>query len=333
MSTTNFTREAWLHLYRALIRQCSYLPDPIARVQMQAYILDRFRRSAAEEKELPLLRQQALRKSALSELSLLNRANDGYIKPLEKVLHLAYGRRGKRRHDLIEAFIPPAKKGAHPVTDFSDGWEPPSHMVALLKAQNHNAMITLLNAGLYVKETTPSIPSENIWGKPLSESRRMNIRSRWYTKARGNMFPPLPDKELKLLEGLILGTTPWTPPKRRKPVETSPTHVDSDINLALFLEKGPQKGDTFEKYADGRPHIITRRFMQRLWKRLSCLIPRVKWDTKTRKPIFSWDVIHRGPKLAVLLEEDLASEIFGGVDAAGKKIKDDKPQIEDSQSN
>ncbi|PYI09897.1 hypothetical protein BO78DRAFT_307340 [Aspergillus sclerotiicarbonarius CBS 121057] len=333
LSNTKLPRKIWLHLFRALLRQCSYLPDPVARVNMQAYTIDRFRHNVQKNKRKrpDLLRQNMLRKTAIQQLSLLSRANEGYSKPLEKVLQLAYGRRGKRRHELIQAFLAPA--GEKHMAKFEDGWEPPSLMVHLLKAQNHNAMITLLNAGLYVKETEPNVPSENIWGRPLSKARRTNIRKEWYVRSQGNMFPPLLDAELEVLEGLMSGAIPWTPPKRRKAIETSPPHVEPDINLALFLKRGPSKGETFEKYVDGRPHVITRRFMQRLWKRLSCLVPRVKWDAANQKPMFTWDVIHTGPQVAISTEESIAQQIFGGVDANGRKIKDDEPQIEPQQSD
>ncbi|OOF94865.1 hypothetical protein ASPCADRAFT_208522 [Aspergillus carbonarius ITEM 5010] len=338
MSNTNIPVETWRHLLRALLRECSYLPDPVARVNLHAHTLERYRRYA--KKQPDLLRQIVLRKSALQQLSLLRRANDGYSKPLEKVLQLAYGRRGKRRQDLIDTFITPSdavdaldSANVQPVVkQFEDGWKPPSLMVDLLKAQRHNAMITLLNAGYHVKETEPDIPSENIWGKPLAPSRRKNIRTAWYVKARANMFPPLPDAELDVLEGLISGAIPWTPPKRRKAIETVSPHVESDINVASFLIKGPSKEDTFEEYVDGRPHIITRRFMQRLWKRVSCLVPRVKWDSTHKKPTFTWDVIHTGPRVAISMDEKNAWQVFDGVDAQGRKIKEDEPQNEPQQS-
>ncbi|PWY96277.1 hypothetical protein BO94DRAFT_4542 [Aspergillus sclerotioniger CBS 115572] len=336
MSSPRIPVETWRHLLRALLRECSYLPDPVARVNMHAHTLDRYRRYV--KKKPDLIRQIALHKSALQELSLLRRANEGYSKPLEKVLQLAYGRRGKRRQDLIDKFITPSDAvdaldpaNVQPlVGQFKDGWRPPSLMVDLLKAQRHNAMITLLNAGYHVKEIEPVIPNENVWGRPLAQSRRINIRREWYVKARSNMFPPLPDAELDTLDGLISGATPWTPPKRRKAVGTAPFR---NINVALFLIKGPSKGDTFEKYVDGRPHNITRRFMTRLWKRVSCLVPRVNWNSVTKRPTFSWDVIHTNPQLALSTDEENAWQIFDGIDDQGKKIKEVEPRNEPQQSD
>ncbi|GLA33988.1 hypothetical protein AnigIFM63309_004012 [Aspergillus niger] len=332
MSAIQIPPETWRHLLRSLLRECTYLPDPVARVTFHTQILQRFRRYT-QKKETDQHRLLLLRKSATHQLSLLKRANEGYTKPLEKVLQQAYGRRGRRRQELIQALVTPADAvdaltaaDAQTVAQeapgmFEDGWRPPSVMVDLLKAQNRNSMITTLNAGYYTKQVEPVIPAENIWGKPLAPSRRRNIRRKWYNQTLQNLFPPLPDSELKVLEGLMSGTIPWAPPKRRKAVGAFSVPVESTLD-AGFLTEGPQKGDTFEDYVDGRPHNITRRFMQRLWKRISCLVPRVNWDTRSGKPAFTWDVLYSRPKLALKLDESTASELFAGIDANGRIIKE-----------
>ncbi|PYH93307.1 hypothetical protein BO71DRAFT_420144 [Aspergillus ellipticus CBS 707.79] len=346
--------ETWRSLLRSLLRECSYLPDPVARVYMHADVLDRFRRhiprppkSKAKNKpkaatpKIPLkndpLKQILLQRSATKQLSLLRRANEGYSKPLEEVLQMAYGRRGKRRKQLIFRMIAPHCAPTEETTTelepepepaiFADGWRPPAIMVDLLKAQNHNPMITASNAGHFVKHAEPNIPEKNIWGKPIAPSRRRNMRKDWYHEALRNMFPPLPDAELEALDGLISGDIPWTPLKRRKSLEP-PAPARSSLDVK-FLTEGPHKEGTFDHFVDGRPHVLTRRFMHRLWKRISCLVPRQVWDARKKRIAFTWDVLHSGPSLSLPLQESLSSTVFQGIDATGRIIKDQPEKVED----
>ncbi|PLB46071.1 hypothetical protein P170DRAFT_439762 [Aspergillus steynii IBT 23096] len=317
----------WAHLCRALLRECSYLPDPLARAYHHDFIMQRFRHLCEDprDKRHNIYRQNQLRKKAVQGLSLLHRANEGYSRPLEKVLRQAYGRKGKKRQELIDKLVHPGFPTDHMSVEevltrpeiFSDGWEPPRVMVNLLKAQQNAGVAAQLTlSGL--KQHAPVIPETNSWGWPLSENRRRNIRKRWYYNRMSDLLPPLPDSELQILEGLISGSIPWTPPKKRKAIG-----VVSEVKTALstdFLTEGPQKGETHRKHVDGRPHVITRRFMEKQWKRISCLVPRMTYDPNTQKHTFTWDTIWNVPKLAYTAKEG-TDEVFEGVDKGGKLIK------------
>ncbi|KIW94755.1 uncharacterized protein Z519_04732 [Cladophialophora bantiana CBS 173.52] len=112
-----------LHIYRACLRECSYLPLPQCRAYMRKFTIDGFRRwippkdcvgrscskahsaggrHLAPEKVTRLLHQA--RKLA----SILRHANQGYIVPLENVLRMAYGRKGPRKYELLAQFLNPA---------------------------------------------------------------------------------------------------------------------------------------------------------------------------------------------------------------------------------
>src|SRR5437667_8780473 len=107
-----------IHLLRALLRQCRYLPDPLARTYVAQHIMSRYHvyhppktpislRGSTKESVRPnnfppsSKRQKKLLRDARKALSTLARANDGLVKPLTKVLLHAYGRIGKRRRQLL----------------------------------------------------------------------------------------------------------------------------------------------------------------------------------------------------------------------------------------
>ncbi|RAL08551.1 uncharacterized protein BO97DRAFT_326527, partial [Aspergillus homomorphus CBS 101889] len=330
----------WRQLLRSLLREASYLPDPVAKVYMQCHVLDRFRKyadNARFRRQEDLWRRWQLQKQASKSLSLLQRANEGYPKPLEKVLRMAYGRSGTRRlelvRDLIAGHTPSSETPPKSLQDLLDkkllteDWKPPPIIVELVNAQQVNSMIPHLNGALKIKKFERIIPKQNSWARPVPNCRRRNIRRDWYRKVLSNCLPPLPHDDLEILEGLISGRLPWTPPKRRKAIGAAPAPT-SETNLDVeFLVDGPKKGPTFRPYTDGRPHVLTRRFMVRTWMRISALIPRLSMVTKihpktgveTRKPCFAWDWSPPA-KVALPVREDMAADIFEGVDSQGRLL-------------
>ncbi|KAL1850634.1 hypothetical protein Plec18167_007921 [Paecilomyces lecythidis] len=317
--------EQWRHLLRATLRECSYLPDPIARGYMRDHVRERYRHHASKWKNptsIPLPKQFNLRRAARHALSVLQRANEGYLRPLERVMLLSYGRIGKRRHELLEPLLTPevppdaeavAKMLQQP-SKFEDGWQPPSIVVDLLRSQQKNGIIGKYGIRPQVKTLAPKIPAENSWGRPLPVSRRRNIRKRWYAAALDSLLPPLPEEEARLLQNLISGTQPWAPVKRRKGITQTPTTQSLD---AKFLVEGPQKGHTFSTFASGRPHNITRRFMRRVWERLSCMIPRMEMTAPNRAR-FEWGMPSRTRREMLTVDKEQASGLFAGLNSDGK---------------
>ena len=108
--TTRRADEARLVL-RSLLRECTYLPDSFARDWTKQYILHRFRKYGfkawqhRDDSNFDERLQEKLRE-ARAGLGLLRRANEGERKPLLKVLLMAYGRAGKRRHELMMPLMP-----------------------------------------------------------------------------------------------------------------------------------------------------------------------------------------------------------------------------------
>lgn len=346
LSPAAVPREHWRHLLRSLLRECTYLPDPIAKGYMHDHVVERFRRysgpkihendkhkkfhrgfSTPRKIKNDINRQHQLRKAGKQQLTLLRRANEGYSKPLEKVLQLSYGRTGKRRKDLLERLIAPeVPADTQEVAElikkpfmFDDGWKPPSMMVDLAKSQKINGSVHELAIRPQIRSLEPQIPKENSWGRPLNRVRRRNIRKDWYFTALNALFPPLPDEELDILQGLVHGTQNWVLPKRRKAVGPPP-NVSSVALDTKFLVEGPSKGHTFRVFANGRPHNITPRFMRRLWRRVLCLVPRMSWNDVSKKHNFSWEPLRQLPTVSLAMASE--SDIFRNVDSQGRVIKD-----------
>jgi hypothetical protein len=326
--TDLFPAAQWRHLLRASLRECSYLPDPIARKFMHKHILGRYRgytrRRRKAHDPLGILRLVRLRRAAKHTLSLLQRANEGYSKPLERVLLTAYGRIGRRRHQLLEALltsdVPPntdaVKEMIHRPRKFEDGWQAPAILVDLLRSQLSNGLVGRFGIRPQVKILSPRIPKENSWGRPLALCRRQNIRKAWYSAALNSVLPPLPKVELSILRGLLFETVSWSPVARRKgPLKALPSETSLH---AKFIVEGPEKRHTFGKFINGRPHVITRRLMQRLWQRIYCLVPVITTSHTDNKKSFQWGEWRQRRALALSMPDGQILNLFEGVDEKGK---------------
>jgi hypothetical protein len=97
-------------ILRAILRECTYLPDPQARRYVHQRALAGFRRwvhKAQRLRETDVFEARLLdkRKEARSTVKDLNRANQGEAKMLRKVLLATYGRSGRRRWELLSPLI------------------------------------------------------------------------------------------------------------------------------------------------------------------------------------------------------------------------------------
>ncbi|KAL4914129.1 hypothetical protein BDW62DRAFT_149765 [Aspergillus aurantiobrunneus] len=326
-----FPPEEWRSTLRSLLRECSYLPDPVARATCHDQVLRRFRRYHEEQRghiRNDAERLSKLRKEARLNLSVLRRANEGFSRPLERVLRFAYGRSGRRRIEMLKKLLraesPTNSEAVEALiaapAQFAEGWVPPKVMADLLKSQNSNPLVEQIRGrSPRVKKLEPPVSVKNSWGRNMPLVRKKNIRRRWYNSVFDVLLPPLPEAELQVLDGLISGDILFKPPKRRsKQLTTSPANA-SNVNprggmIRKILTDGPPKEQTFAAYVNGRPHNITRRFMCRLWQRISCLAPRHHWDAAQKKHIFGWDTAKFQQKVAISAKEGSSQEIFGGLE-------------------
>lgn len=99
------------NLLRAILRECTYLPDTNARRFWKYMVLDRFRTVATKahaRRDDPDFgdRIYNARRDARRALSRLQRANEGDRKVLRMILLWTYGRVGRRRYALMEPLMP-----------------------------------------------------------------------------------------------------------------------------------------------------------------------------------------------------------------------------------
>ena len=286
-----------LHLLRALLREATYLPDPNARKYIHTHVLWSFRnylpKIKAWRQETPLPRQVSLLHRGRKSLSLLRRANDGYLKPLHKVLSMTYGRSGKRRRELMEKLMAPeipqnseALENLVSEPKYTREWRPPAQLLALMKSQS--AQVEYLGENKRRIKTKAVIPKKNIWGKDMPESRVKNTTRRWYAKQVDSILPPLPENERQDLQALAAGEQEWWPIPRRTRVGLPSSIEVFEQNLRRTILDGPQKGHTFGVYANGRPHELTHRFMRRLWAYIYRHVPTMAYYPETQRWRVYW---------------------------------------------
>lgn len=324
------TPQQWRHLFRATLRECTYLPDPIARNYMKNHIISRYRSGSSRSTKAGPQVVHAARNA----LSVLRRANEGFSRPLEKVLFLSYGRTGRRRHELLAQLLTPEipkdstdlKKLLAQPAQYDDGWEPPAIVKSLAASQMQNTVVATVRVRPLIKNLEAPIPEHDSWGEEFAKSRKRNLRKRWYNTTLSSLLPPLPEKDLQILDGLISGTIPWEPIKRRK-VTPPATPATSEGELFTLLARGPEKGRTFAEYANGRPHTLTARFMRRQWRRLSALVPRQYWNPTSQRWRFMWDSPKEIPRLSLDVDNSIDTELYfkAPVKAKGVKPKAHQP--------
>lgn len=295
--------EITLHLLRALLRQCTYLPDPAARKYIHYHIVSKFRNYSPRKRPGARIKPQKLNAVAVAriptllsdgikQLRVLIRANEGHPNELYKVLATTYGRRGKRKHELQQALksnnsLLEPKAVARLSSSLDDKTKVPylgESMRALVKSQKAQKALGFDKAP--IKDLRPIIDKENAWGRPIPMNRVSNIQKKWYAKTLEAMLPPLPEHEWNTLGGLATGRIPWEGPVPRR-------------SQAMTRDR---KGIEVENKADARevewykrrtpdiktnPHTLTPRYMRGLWAKIFAQCPLMKWDVNRKE----WDVV------------------------------------------
>ena len=322
---------AVLHLFRALLRQCTYLPDPAARQYMRSHIVSRFRdynpRSTLpltnrRHKPPALLQQRipVLLRTARRGLIFLRRANDGHIRHLGRILSMTYGRIGKRRHELLyDLKIPDVpvdqfavKKLLEPANQAVP--HPSKQLMALVKSQAKRQTSHFSRSN--TPRIEPEIPKENSWGRPMPIKRVRNYKRKWYAETLDRIMPPLPQAEWERLLMRGSGQLPWEGPVTRRKWAGGP---DDEGQTHLVGEK--VKSTT--RGACSNPHRITHSYMRRLWAKIAANCPLMKPDLGSKS---GWEVVwgdvYKPNKIVFTLGPAGGSgyDMFEGVDEKGKVI-------------
>ncbi|KAH0555950.1 hypothetical protein GP486_006107 [Trichoglossum hirsutum] len=329
-----------IHLLRALLRQCRYLPDPLARTYVAQQIMSRYRiyhppagthrTSTKEPNKFPPSpeRQKKLLRDARKALSTITRANDGAVKPLTKVLLHTYGRIGKRRRLLLDAVRQPdipANEDAlaslmnRPETMAEKrGWPTMSpRLEALVKSQLKSARNDLTRPRLKVVE--PDIPKETIWKRPLPAKRVRNLRVRFFRdQILDRVLPPLPEAEWARLGELASGKRRWEGPVTRgaRPKEAE----EQTLTKEYFDVRTRTETQSRRRVRD--PHHITERYMRRMWAKVFEQCPVVRWDDQGGKWRVTWGNLRGCRPPRRIGHGELEQGMFDGVDRKGDVVGD-----------
>jgi Complex 1 protein (LYR family) len=308
-------KQTTLHLFRALLRASSYLPDEFARAYIRNHISYRFRIASS----ITPARLQTARRV----LSTLQRANNGAVAPLKKVLKHAYGRAGKRRQELVSIFeqlrrnplsekvlnIAQKRLGIDRVKD------PLAYQTLLLSFMRSQAWRSGAGeARGKIRHFEPQIPEENIWGRPIAHCRRRNITRKFWTSTLKKLLPPLPEAEWNRLRDLATGAIPFrgAPPRRSHHLPTEKAFL-SPSNLKLPIHRSARELLEPSHRIDQQHHIKAR-FMRRLWGDIWQETPKVCYDNENAKWAITWGGGHSAESRGVLSipgRKDL--ELFEGI--------------------
>ena len=324
-----------LHLYRLLLRECTYLPDSVARQWCSQYIGNRFRRHQNDRagstwRQLTLQRQRKAYRDARIGVQTLRRANAGHMKSLAKVLCYTYARTGPRRREIISQLIrpdvPPNQEAVlrirdEATTDQNLRFSP--KVLALMNAQKNHPLVD--NRISNLRHLTPNIPNTNIWGRPMPRCRVKNVLQKFKAKTYGRLLAPLPDQEWFQLHDLATGKTRWNGVvPRRKAVVTDTVVVEETALASKILEQSqPRKRHAYQD----TPHSLTARYMQRHWKKILSHTPRLVFEDIQHRWSVEWYVpgdLETQP-IAALADSDstvdkTARKVFAGVDKDGRLV-------------
>ena len=113
-----------------------------------------------------------------------------------------------------------------------------------------------------MKHLTPNLPQTNIYGKPFSKSREVNLRWKTYTKALKKLLPPILEAEYARLEKLVSGELDEPVPLRRKRPANEGSRDQGEVARERVLSK-----------VDG--HNIVKQFKRRMYARVIAEAPRL----------------------------------------------------------
>ncbi|KAL8946252.1 MAG: hypothetical protein Q9222_007327 [Ikaeria aurantiellina] len=346
-------RRETILLYRALLRQCTYLPDPAARKYMWKHVAERFHAYHPQKYKFPngkivyrapkdITKERVLKqmKDARKDLKYLQRANDGHPQHLGKILDMTYGRVGKRRRELMhklsapsaltdnvavallsqKLFEAPTKRK---VPELSD------EALAILKSQIRQDSSRFDRAPL--KDSQPKIPEVNSWNRPMPERRRVNMIKGWYAATLDRLMPPLEAEEWERIRKLATGETRWDGPVlQRKLGTTSPEReiqVEEEYivpgDILCRLTSSTERVVEHKRHPQTRtnPHELTQRYMRGLWASVFKKCPKLDWNNESQSWKVIWGNVGKAGRLVMSPQKEIPKDVFEGVDDNGQVIK------------
>jgi Complex 1 protein (LYR family) len=287
-----------VHIYRTLLRECTYLPDPNSRGYIKSWVQDAFRRYLPRDPtkvrckpvEINPKQEIVVLHKARQLSQLLRRANEGYPTPFEKVLKWTYGRIGERRHFLTSQLLKQedveGDTGEH-----QKGRKLPKIVTELLKTQLKHSEYLEFSRKKKPQPLGPDIPATNAWGRPMPEVRLKNQWQKWYESSLKKMLPPLSDSEFDEIKSVASGERVLKPRSRRTKASAAVFSAEPDDCESLLSRTESQK------YHRERPHRLTKRFVARRMQTLLMHVPTLRTVSGAKgsnaSVVVKWDRIER----------------------------------------
>ena len=239
-----------LHIYRSILRQITYHPDPQARSWLKQYAISSFwiakDKSIHEFPSWPTperaSRETTLLKRARKFLSTVRSANNGSFEHFRRIIALAYGRHGPRRRELMHSIMarvdtpgdtqassksPPTK--SPDVIKSSSASIASPNFIALSRAQARNGSYILEQTRTLRPQGPKDFPATTIWNRPTPPARLARHRQKWYAHDAAILLPPLPIKDWHYIRNIAVQNIALAFPPIRKAGTTGVlTHDDPD---------------------------------------------------------------------------------------------------------
>jgi len=343
-----------LHIYRRLLRAATYLPDSLARNYAHNRILEQFRRNAKRGSPEPVVSGRI--KNAISSAKSLERAGNGSLEDLQKVLLFAYGRKGSRRRELIQALLRPdenilpkddlALKALilHPNGEQASKHKPNPKLTAFVESQGSNHPAESVRP----KIKKLKIPKENIWGRAIPRKGELNMRKMWWAITLNKLLPPVPKHEWDRLRDLASGKIPLDEvPKRRSRKEEQVENWEEELRVFRYLQHpikaeaaeiegvafDPERGLVAQTRApkeidqlNSKTLISSPRVLRRLYAGIWSLTPTMSQDEVTKQWNIQW-----GPGRSIFLRGSITKpsasdlELFEGIESQPEPEPQPKP--------
>jgi Complex 1 protein (LYR family) len=343
-----------LHAYRRLLRAATYLPDSFAQNYAHNRILERFRRNSRRGDSKPITSGRI--RKAISSAKSLERAGNGSLEDLQKVLLLTYGRTGSRRRELIQALLRPDENIfpkddlalkmliENPTGEEAGKHKPNPKLTAFVESQESNHPLESVKP----KIKKLKIPKENIWGRAIPQRAELNMRKKWWAITLDRLLPPVPQHEWERLRDLALGKIPLDEvPKRRSRKEERVEGQEEEMRVLRYLQHclkakeaeieevafDPERGlvarTRDRKETDqlkDRTLINSTRVLRRLYGSIWSITPTMSQDEVTKKWNIQW-----GPGRSLFLSGSITKpsasdlELFEGIESQPQPELPPKP--------
>ena len=346
-----FHRTHSRHVLRGILRECTYFPDPFAGGWIRQYALSRYRtyesKIAKQRKDEVFVKSlELVRRKSRQALYQMQRANEGDRKMLLKALHMAYGRIGQRRRELLSPLMPVAGQADEkslstamaPVAlagfSFKGRVTPPgaiepaskaSKDVGPVKAQVKDFVASfqsplraLLDSQIRAAPPTVTrrnprklgveIPELNTWRKPMPQSRVKNMLREYQAKLLDQIQVPLPEEDWHRLYDLATGKIEYSlPVTQRKKLALEMTALE------LIVVHGKVDKQIFRK---DHARTVTSKLMRSLWTIVFEQCPLMKYDGEKEKWGIIWGMhaLHAERPAAVSAPVDPSAGIDGAQD-------------------